>query len=301
MTDDLTHTPTAAFRDYLEDEVATAFRRGRGRRRLRLAALMLASLAMGAAAGLAAAQIGDVPRRDSLLAAASADSALVALRLDLARAAAADASAKARVGLLAPASLVAPEADLRTVEAQAMRARLNLEEIRASSQPPRDELSAPLVHGRDFVLERIQVDLVAAQHQLAAAERSSEETERRVRAGAEGELPGLEAELEVVRARAVFGVLAERRTLRREFLAKATTEAQLARRLRQAELRFDAQVAKQGTQLSAERLALARKRQAVGLVDQIEVLKAELELRERERELQLLAQQLRQLARAELR
>jgi len=299
MTDDTRHHPTPEFRDYLEGEVARTFRRERARRRLRTAALVVVSAALGSSGGLAAAQIRDAPRRDSLLAAATAEAGLVALRLDLARAAAADVATKVKVGVLAPASLAAVEADLRAVEAQAMRARLNVDEIRASSQPPRDELNAPLVDGRDFVLERIRLDLLGAQQRLSAAERTLEEATRRARVGAETELSRLEAELTVARARAALGALAQRQSLRREFLEKGTAGEQLVRRLRKAELRLDAQVAQQAVRLASERLDLVRKQQAVGRVDQIEVLKAELELRERQLELQLLARQLQQIGRTE--
>ena len=65
-----------------------------------------------------------------------------------------------------------------------MRARYNIEEITATSQPPRDELSAPLVGGRDFVKDRIMLDLAAAQERLTTAEKVYSETERRARVGA---------------------------------------------------------------------------------------------------------------------
>ena len=298
MTADVIHQPTPEFRDYLEDEVARAFRRHRGAGRGRVAALLGVALALGASGSLATAQLRDGARRDSLLAAATADAAMVAVRLDLARAVAADVGAKVRSGVLAPASLAAAEADLRAVEAQAMRARLNIDEIRASAQPPRDELNAPLVDGRDFVLARLQLDLLGAQQRLGAAERALEETARRVRVGAEGELSAAEAELAVARARAALGALAERQTLRREFVERGTAGDQLVRRLRQAELRLDAHVAQQAVRLAQERLALARRQHAIGHLDQIELLRAELALRERELELQLLARELQQLGRA---
>lgn len=295
---DVTHLPTAEFRDYLEGEVVRAFRRHRGMRRLRSVAIVLASLALGSSAGIAAAQIRDGARRDSLLEAATAELQMAGLRLELARTVAADVSAKVDIGVLAPASLAAAEADLRAAEVQAMRARTNVEEIRASSQPPRDELNAPLVGGRDFVMERIQLDLLGAQQRLTAAERVLDEMTRRTRLGLEQEPARLEAELEVTRARAALGVLAERQRLRREWVERQTPADQLVRRLREAELRFDAMVAQQALQLAEQRLALVRQQRDVGLVGEIEVLKAELEMRERQLELQSIARQLQEVSRS---
>ena len=294
-TEHALHQATPEFRDYLEDEVVRAFRRERRRGLARTVMIVLVSVGIGSSGGLAAAQARDGARRDSLLASAMAEAAMVAVRLDLARATASDAAAKARVGVVMPASLTVAEAGLRSVEAQARRAQLNIEEIRLSSEPPRDELNAPLVGGRDFVLERTRLDLVAAQQRLSVAEQAAEEAQRRNRVGAGTEIERLAAELELARARAAFGALAERQSLRQEYHAKATPADQMIRRLRRTELRLDVQAAQLAVKLASERQALVKKQQAVGLVDRIEVLKAELELSERQHELQLLVRQLQQV------
>src|SRR5688500_7516131 len=78
---------------------------------------------------------------------------------------------------------------------RAARAQLNSEEIEASSQPPRDDLNAPLVGGRDFVTERIRLDLANAQHWLVVAERALATADRRVRVGAVSDLARAEAQL----------------------------------------------------------------------------------------------------------
>jgi hypothetical protein len=295
MTETDTYVPTPEFRDYLEVEVVRAFRRERRRGLLRTVALLFASIALGTSAGIATAQVRDSARRDSLLAAANAELAIVAVRLDLARATAADARAKANVGAATLTSSGMADANLRAAEAQALRAKLNVEEIRLSAQAPRDELNAPLVGTRDFVAERIQADLFAAQQRLAAAEAARDEVERRVRVGAAGEIERLSAAVEVARARGAFGTLAERQVLRREFRTKGTAPEQLVRRLRVAELRFELLAAQEGVKLAAEQLALIRKRLPVGAADQIELLRAELQLRELQREAQLMVDQLRQM------
>src|SRR4051794_21786174 len=90
MTRDITHAdthrPTEAFRDFLEEEIHLAFRHDALRRRLRLAAVIMVSVAIGTTGGLASAQIREGSQRDSLLEAARADAALVSMRVDLARA-----------------------------------------------------------------------------------------------------------------------------------------------------------------------------------------------------------------------
>jgi hypothetical protein len=306
MMSDMTHRPTPEFSAYLESEVTAAFRRERRlaerpRRRhvgwLRAAAVVLVSIALGTSAGLASAQIRDSARRDSLLEAAKAEAELAALRLGLARERMSDATRKLQVGAVGPSSVASAESELRLMEAQAMRARYNIEEITASAQPPRDDLNAPLVAGRDFVKDRLQLDLMATQQRLSAAEAAAVEAERRVRVGAAPAIVRLEAEAELTRARAAMAVLAERQKLRREFLEKRTPGDQLIRRLEESQLRQDAFVAQQMIVILREQLAELEKRRAAGAVEDLEVLQAKVNLQVRELEAQQVMRRLRALGR----
>jgi hypothetical protein len=109
------------------------------------------------------------------------------------------------------------------------------------------------------------------------------------------ELALQDAGLEVTRARAALGTLAERRTLRKEFLEQGTQGEQLNRRFQQAQVRFDAQVASEAMNVAFKRLEALEKQQAVGSVDSLDVLLAKVEVMMREIELQSLARQLREL------
>ena len=295
MSDDILHQPTPEFRDFLEGEVTRAYRHHRSFGRLRAVAVVVAALAVGTTAGLASAQIREGAQRDSLLEVALSDLALAGLRLELARARVTDVSDRWKVGLVGRTSLATAESELRGMEAQAARAKLNVDEIRATSLPPRDELNAPLVGGRDFVTERMQLDLFAAQQRLTAAEQVYTEMESQVRVGAVSELALLDAALDVTRARGALGTLAERRKLRKEFVDVGTPGDQLMRRLQQAQLRHEAFVAQEGVNVSRRRLKAIRDQHAVGAARELDVLRAEVELKEREAELQLLARQLRDL------
>ncbi|MGQ0648208.1 MAG: hypothetical protein ACT4P7_11615 [Gemmatimonadaceae bacterium] len=295
MTTDTMHRPTPEFRHYLEDEIMSAFRRDRSLARLRTFAVVAACLAAGATAGLASAQIRERAQRDSLLEVALSDLSLAALRLDLARARHVDVSAKVNAGVVGSATLASAESELRGMEAAAARAKLNVDEIRATSLPPRDEVNAPVVGTHDFVMERLQLDLFAGQQRLTAAEQALAEIERQARVGAVRPLVALDAGLEVTRARAALGTLAERRKLRKEFIDQGTPGDELMRRLQQASLRLEAYVLQEAVKVSSQRLDAVRKQNAAGLAASLDVLRAEVELREREVELQLLARQLRNI------
>lgn len=297
MTTDIRHQPTPEFREYLEGEITREYRRHRSFSRLRTTAVVVASLAAGTTAGLASAQIREGTQRDSLLEVARSDMALAGLRLELARAGVADASAKLKAGLISQASLAEAESELRGMEAEAMRAKLNIDEIRATSLPPRDALNAPLVAGRDFVTERIQLDLFLSQQQLTAAEQAQAETERQVRVGAASDMALLDAGLAVIRARAALGTLAERRKLRKEFVDQGTPGEQLTRRFQQAQVRHEAFAAQEAVKVLRQRLDAVRKQHEVGAASDLDLLRSDIALREQELELQLLIRQLRELAR----
>ena len=306
MINETPNTPTPEFRANLEAEISRAYRREMRlgapasareprRGRLRVLSLLAICIAVGAASGIVSAQARDFARRDSILDAARAELAIVAMRLNLARAQFEDASQKARIGALDEQGLASAKSDLRSMETRAARARLNLEETQASSQAPRDELNAPLVGGRDFVSERIRLDLANAQQQLDVAERALSLTERRVRMGAVSELERAAAQLNVAQANAALAALAERLSLRREFVENATPADELARRLETAQLRQDFRVAEEALKLARARLLNVERQHAVGAATELDLMRAQVELKERELELTQLAMQLRRV------
>ena len=300
--DDRTHLPTPEFRDHLEEEVVRAFRhesrfaqnhRRRSLQWMRAAAVVLVSVAIGATAGLAPAQMRDSARRDSLLESAKAELQLAALRLQLARDNLADVKRKVDVGVLGPSSLMNAEMELRAMEARTRREQLDIEEIGATAQPPRNDLNAPLIDGRDFVKDRLQLEALAAQQRLTAAEAAQVDAERRAKVGAGTELSRLDAGNEVERARATLGLLAKRLELRQEFVDKGTPVEQLQRQLELAEARFEAYAAQQQLALARERLAFLEKQQRAGVVSELDVMKANVDVKELELALKNLSARLR--------
>lgn len=297
MTTDIRYQPTPEFRDFLEGEITLEFRRHRSFARLRLAAVVLVTLVAGATAGLASAQVRQGAQRDSLLETAQSDLALIGMRVRMAQQILNDFEAREKVGAVGRNAVLDATAELLQMQSLAMKAKLNVDEIRATALPPRDDLNAPLVGGRDFVNERLQFDLFLAQQQLTTAEQVMAEKERQVRAGVASELQVLEAGLLVARQRAALGALVERRTLRKEFVDLGTPVDQLNRRYRHAQVRLDASIAQESVKLLQLRLESLQKMRAAGSASEVDVLRAELELKERELELQMLARQLRELAR----
>jgi hypothetical protein len=298
------HEPTPEFRTLLESEVVRTLRResrigSRSRTvrrgRLRMAATVVVALGLGAAAGAAPARVQDARQRDELLEAVRAEMQLAAMRLDLARAAFEDARRKFDVGAIGRESLAAAEADLRAMETQWARIGLNEQEIRATAAPPRDEITAPAVGERDFMSERLRLDLAAAQQRLSAAERIAAELERRQRLGAVPRLALLDAQIELERAKGELGMLAARLSVRQDFLAKRLPIADVERRVQREELQHEASLAQHLHALAQERLENLRELNAAGIVEPLEVKRAEVDVLERAMELERIMRQLKML------
>jgi hypothetical protein len=302
MTTDALDAPTPEFRAHLEWEVARAFRRearlGTSQPRpqhrgLRLAALLAVCVVIGATSNMASAQVRDGSRRDSLLDAARADLALMTLRAKLAGQHFADVQRQLQAGVVGAQQAETAETELQALNNRVAREQLDIAEIQAASQPPQDELNAPLVGGRDFVLARIQLDLANAQQRLLTTEHALAEIERQSRAGVLSELAPVEGRLEIARAQDALAMAASRAALRSEFLQQGTPVNELTRRLDAEQLRQDIIVAQQALELAQRRAVSAEHLRAVGVATQLDALRAQVDVQEQQLALSRLAQRLR--------
>ena len=302
MSSEHTYRPSAEFRERLEWELMRSHRRaeradGGARRQhaswIRAAVIAIVSIALGTTAGLASAQIGRSAERDSLLAAARADASLVKMRRDIARAEADDIARKVRVGLEGEQAGARANAEARAMELQLARAGLNIDEINASGHAPRDDLNAPLIAGRDFVKQRIEIEAAAAQQQLTAAEGDQALIDRRVRVGAATDVERLAGLVEIARARAAMAVLVQKLALRAEFIEKGTSIDELARRLNKAQLEQDAAITQAGLVLAEARADIVEKQHKLGIADDAQMMRARLEVMSRQLEMTRIAARLR--------
>jgi hypothetical protein len=301
MTTSNRYKPTDEFRDNLEWEVLRRHRRnarassGRSRstRFAKAAVIVIVSMSIGVTAGFASAQISRGGAKDSLLADARATAMLAKTRLDIAKAEADDVQARVRVGAGDQEALLAALADVRAMDTRLATLALNIEEITASGQAPRDDLGAPLVSGRDYVRQRIALQASAVQARLKVAEETQANAERRFRAGVEDESVVTSTRLKVIHVQGQLFVLGEQLRLRDEFLSRGTSPAELVQRQEKAQLRADASFGMAELDAAKARLATTEKLRAVGKVSDVDLLRAQLAVKELELELSRLATRLR--------
>ena len=166
------HVPADEFRAKLEQSIRVAIRRespaGVATRRrlapfLRNAAMLAAGVVLGVGTQVASAQVQDARQRSELEAAHELDRRMAVMRVQVALEEHARVRQSFESGALSQQSLLAAATELRATQLAVSRIDLDLAEIRLTSVAPRDELWAPLVGKRDFVRERIKLDVAHAQ------------------------------------------------------------------------------------------------------------------------------------------
>jgi hypothetical protein len=297
MTDE---GPTAEFRGYLEWQIQTALRRedrfgepvSRRRPGLRTALLVVAALAIGGVAGLVPGYAQENREREQLLEIARSEATLLQLRLELVQKEQEQTRRRVDAGVAERQALSASEDQLRALQTALARNQLDVEEIRATSAAPRNDLQAPLVGQRDFVRERLMLDLSNAQRLLAAAEQDADRSRSRFDVGLTERLEVQQTETDVAKARLQMQLLAARVDMRQRLLHGEVKPDEVAASMHRLELQLQLQQLQRELELSQARLDGARRLLAVGTGSEVDVKQAELHILEQQMEIVRLQQQL---------
>lgn len=297
------HEPTAEFRAHLEWQIQSALRRetrfaaaiGRPAARLRTAVVVLAALVVGGISGVASGELQDARRKELLIESTKSEEALVRLRIDLARVVFDDARSRFEVGMAGRETVQAAESELRAMETALARLRLDLEEIQISSTAPRNDLQAPLIGKRDFVRERLQLELAQAQRGLAAAEHGLSQVQSRFNVGTAPRAAVMQAETELSQTRAQMEQLRSTADLRQRFLKGEIKAEELSSAFRRMELKLQGERLERELTIARGRVDEVRSLVEIGRATPLELKRAEVESLEREIELKRVRRELEML------
>jgi len=298
------HEPTPEFRAHLEWQIASALRResrfaapvGTRFRQLRTALVAVAALAIGGVAGVASGQIQDVRQRHQLIEMSRSEEQLLGVRVDLARQEYQRARQRFEVGTLDRETLLAAERDLRAMETALARVQLDLEEIQATSAAPRNELQAPLVGQRDFVRERLTLELQQAQRELTGAEQTRAHADQQLQSGVAPRAVLLQAEAEVARARTHIQMLRATLDLRERVLRGEIAADQVAAAQRRSELTLQREQVQREIEFGRRRIEEVRRLVSVGMATELELKRTEIQVLELQLEFQRMQQELEKLS-----
>ncbi len=172
------------------------------------------------------------------------------------------------------------------------RSVLNLDEVRMSGEAPRDELSAPLVGGRDFVSERLAIEQKEMLMGCELLERRLERLEPLVK---KGMIEGAEWEqirAEIAARKVMIDKIKERLDLRSRFVSGEITAREVEILDRKALVERNLRLAQSQVDSLREQLKRLQMLEAEGVVSPSESRELQLALTGAEAELQLAALEL---------
>jgi outer membrane protein TolC len=158
------------------------------------------------------------------------------------------------------------------------RVKLNVEEVRRSGQPAQDEVTSPLVDGRDFVAERLQLDQKRVAMVAESATAAVKALKARQAVGLSDELELIEVEAEAAEALSDLRVVQERLALRKRFLEGRVSVAEATRQSVLLAARHQLLVAQTALAGASKRLIRLQSQFEVGVAAEVDVLKARLEV-----------------------
>jgi outer membrane protein TolC len=260
-----THEPSDEFITSLEREITREVRRHhqpipwphwlpqtRMAATLALIALMVASMGIGAAAMAAGYAAQGNERKNQLTTSYEQRADLARQRLVVANDELKAAERQVSVGMAGTMGVFEGRMKVAEAEAQLKSLQLQLEEIRITGLEPRNELSAPRVAGRDFVSDRLRLDMSIPEAVLVVEHERQRNAETRFQVGMADGVDVASAQVRVVEVEAAIETFRRKLDIRQKFLAGSVDAIETELRVLEAE-------AEQRTKSLEPRLALARK------------------------------------------
>jgi len=287
------HEPRDAFVSQLEDRLRAELDRQRlappapgwmPRSKLGLAlataAVVVVSMAVGGGVVAAAYESQQNELRDMLVGTYEQQAAIARQRLALVRQQLQVAEGRAAAGLAGPAAVGDARVKVSEAEAALRVIELDLAEVRATGREPMATVSAPLVSGRDFVLERWQVEMSVPAAALELATRHVQAAQRRFEVGLANTLDVEAASTRQIELEFAIQLIQEKIRIRQAFLRGGMNATV-------ADLRvLEAETVQQRTAL-ARRIEFARRqmddlriRAEIGTASPLEIPEAEVRLQE---------------------
>lgn len=235
------HEPDPRFVENLEWQLGRELRRAkqtsprRGVRFLKTGGLIVGSVVLGAAAMGFTQQLSDAWRRELAEARLEVHVDLARQRVQAQLEALGLTREQVEQGVRSDRDLMYFELQIAEAEANARVMELELEEVRRSGREPTGELSSPLVDGRDFVSERIQVRMDVARHHLDVVRRDEELAREQAEVGVISEDEVQARNLVAMQAELQLQSLARQLEIRRAYLDSKITAVEAELKLLEVE------------------------------------------------------------------
>lgn len=260
--------------------------------RLAAGAFLAAGLLLGAGGQLAYAQVQQSAQRTALEVQKDVERKLMAMRLERAKQSLAVAQQAYATGSTKRQSVLDAEWQLQRALFEEQRITVDMEELRRTAMPPRNELWAPTVGDRDFVMERLRIEAASAQEQLRTAESQVEAVRTAFRLGSQTANELSTVEEAFARNEGALERVARKLRLRERAISERMPMEQLAQQLQLGDAQTDLRTVQKLLTLAEARLEVVTRNAATGGATLLDVKRAEVDVLERRVEQERLARQL---------
>jgi len=284
------HEPSEHFVHRLEEVIRAESRRHsvaeRPRRvsrpvfALAAAAVVMISMAIGGGAVSLAYEAQRSEQRDRLVASYEQRVTLARQRASLAAEQLKSVESRASIGVVNPDAARDARQAATEAEAQLRVVELQLEEVRLTSQEPRDTVSAPLVSGRDFVSERWRVELSVPKAAVELERLRQQAAQRRFDVGLAQANDVALAGLRVIEVEAAVEALERKLAIRQSFLKGVTSAAVADLRVLESEAEQRRSVLVRRIAFGTRQLKDLELRVEIGTLSQIDLASERLRLQE---------------------
>jgi outer membrane protein TolC len=247
-----------------------------------LAAMMLLSMGVGGAAVATAYEAQASGRREQIAIPYVQRVELAKQKLDIVKSELASAEMRFSVGMKTQQEVLDAGLAVADARAQIDITQLDLAEVQITGEDRRNELSAPLVSGRDFVTLRLVAAMSVPERALDHAKTLAQHVQRTVEIGTSSPI-----ELEVSKARihelaTALQTLQRKLEIRRQFLAGKMDKIETELRVLEAEADQQINTLEPQLQLARQQVAQLAARMEVGTAQEVEVARAKLRVLELE-------------------
>jgi hypothetical protein len=278
--------PRPEFVSHLEWQLRTALQRGNRFSdpvqpslggKMKIMVLVLASALMGAGGVVVREEVQENRAQEILLTEIEGRLRLAGVELELVRAQLLEVEGLFETGAVDEEALQSAQVQVREAEVEYARLSLDREEVLISGKKPNDEISAPLLRGRDFVTERLRLRAAVAVGGVDLARQRVARYQELVASGMV-EAGGLEqATLALQEAARHLESIQVRMDLRNRFLEERATALEVERELEIGEARADLELRLRALEVATGRFRALEERAEAGLVTEREVKRARLE------------------------
>jgi multidrug resistance efflux pump len=303
------HEPDSRFLERLEWQLSSEFRRaGRlksslGRiavpRKVATLSLMVGVLMTGVAVMKAADYIKDSRQKKVEMARVEAEVRINEAHLESVKEMESRAKLQFSNGLIRDEEYLAMKQAAARAELDLKRSRLNEAEVKMSGETPRNELSAPLVGGRDFVSERLKIEKEDVELDIELLGRRLERFRELVKKGLIQGVQSEQIQAEMAARKAAIAKTQERLDVRKRFLAGEITAREAAIKDRQADVENNLKLAQSKVDSLKEQLKRLEMLASKGIVSPSESNELRYALTAAEAELQLAGLEMEALEKVE--